>query len=43
MGQKLLGVLVEEIAQEFPSVDTQENILTPRHYDMYRKTLRRFY
>lgn len=33
MGQKLLGTLVEEIAEEFPSVDTQENILTPRHYE----------
>jgi len=33
MGSNLLGTLVEEIAEEFPSVDSQENILTPRHYE----------
>lgn len=36
MGQRLLGVLAEEITQEFPSVDTQDNILTPRHYERIR-------
>lgn len=36
MGQKLLGVLAEEIVQEFPSVDTQDNILTPRHYEQIK-------
>jgi hypothetical protein len=32
MGSKLIGTLIEEIAEEFPSVDTQKNILSSRHY-----------
>lgn len=33
MGSKLIGTLIEEIAEEFPSVDTQKNILSSRHYE----------
>ena len=33
MGNKLIGTLIEEISEEFPSLDTQSKILSSRHYE----------
>ena len=34
MGDKLLNTLIEEIAEEFPSVDNGADCLKDRHYDL---------
>ena len=34
MGDKLLNTLIEEIAEEFPSIDSGADCLKDRHYDL---------
>lgn len=34
MGDKLLNTLIEEIAEELPSVDNGADCLKDRHYDL---------